>query len=88
MLRELPPTAGLPLRVGDLLPGGRTTADALAAVLSLPAPIVASSGAAALWILLETLKAQRPGRVSVVVPAFTCPLVALAVAQAGLRLRL
>jgi len=88
MLRELPPTAGLPLQAGDLLPGGGTTADTLAAVLDLPRPIVASSGAAALWILLETLKDQRPGRGSVVVPAFTCPLVALAVAQAGLRLRL
>ena len=88
MLRELPPTAGLPLRVGDLLRGGGSTADALAAELGLPTPIVASSGAAALWILLETLKRQRPGRGSVVVPAFTCPLVALAVAQAGLRVRL
>jgi dTDP-4-amino-4,6-dideoxygalactose transaminase len=88
MLRELPPTAGLPLQAGDLLPGGGTTADSLAEVLDLPTPIVASSGAAALWILLETLKAQRPGRGSVIVPAFTCPLVALAVAQAGLRLRL
>jgi len=88
VLRELPPTAGLPLHAGDLLPCGGTTADSLAAALDLPTPIVASSGAAALWILLETLKAQRPGRGSVVVPAFTCPLVALAVAQAGLRLRL
>jgi perosamine synthetase len=88
VLRELPPTAGLPLRAGDLLPGRGGTAASLGDALGLPAPIATSSGAAGLWILLETLKTLRPGRGTVVVPAFTCPLVALAVQQAGLHVRL
>jgi perosamine synthetase len=87
VLRELPPTAGLPLRLGDLLTRPADAGAALGQRLQLPPPIFTSSGSAALWILLETLKAQRPGRSIVVVPAFTCPLVALAVHQAGLGLR-
>jgi dTDP-4-amino-4,6-dideoxygalactose transaminase len=47
-----------------------------------------SSGAAALWIALEGLKQRNPGRRFVIIPAFTCPLVALAVRQAGLVPRL
>ena len=88
MLRELPPTAGLPLQAGDLLPGRAGTPDDFGRALQLPAPILTSAGSAALWILLESLKAERPGRTRVVVPAFTCPLVAIAVHQAGLELRL
>jgi perosamine synthetase len=88
MLRELPPTAGLPLQAGDLLPGRAATPDALGQALQLPTPILTSAGSAALWILLESLKVQRPGRTRVIVPAFTCPLVAIAVHQAGLELRL
>jgi dTDP-4-amino-4,6-dideoxygalactose transaminase len=85
--RELPPTAGLPLQAGDLL-GAAAAADGLGRTLQLAEPLFASSGAAALWLLLETLKARRPDRSTVVVPAFTCPLVALAVHQAGLELRI
>lgn len=86
MLRELPPTAGLPLRLRDLLTLPADADSALGLTLGLPPPIITSSGSAALWVVLEALKIQRPGRSSVVVPAFTCPLVALAVHQAGLTL--
>ena len=88
MQRELPPTAGLPLQAGDLRPGRSGTPQGLGLALQLPTPVVTSSGSAALWILLETLKAERPGRRTVIVPGFTCPLVAIAARQAGLTLRL
>ncbi|MBU6248880.1 MAG: DegT/DnrJ/EryC1/StrS family aminotransferase, partial [Xanthomonadaceae bacterium] len=45
-------------------------------------------GTAALLIALATLRERAPGRDVVVVPAFTCPLVAIAVHRLGLTLRL
>jgi hypothetical protein len=85
---ELPPTAGLPLRLGDLRPGAATLADDVAALLGTPPLQLECSGTAALLIALTTLRELRPQRLRVVVPAFTCPLVAIAVQQAGLELQL
>ncbi len=86
--QELPPTAGLPLHWHDLRPGTPALAAALAAQLGTPPLQLACSGTACLLIALTTLAALRPQRRVVVVPAFTCPLVAIAVHQAGLELRL
>ncbi len=84
--REIPPTAGLPLRWSDLLP--RINSDSLearlAALLEVPAVQVECSGTAALIIALTTLKGMS-GRLSVIIPAYTCPLVALAIMHCGLR---
>ena len=87
--RELPPTAGLPLRWRDFIPG-RNPSDfesSLARFLKVPAVRVECSGTACLLIALETLK-RLSDRRTVVVPAYTCPLVPMAVARAGLRIRL
>jgi dTDP-4-amino-4,6-dideoxygalactose transaminase len=84
-----PPTAGLPLAASDLWP--RTGVDlgaALADFLGLPALQMTCSGTAALVIALTALKQRSPSRTEVIVPAYTCPLVALAVAHCGLQLRL
>jgi perosamine synthetase len=85
---ELPPTAGLPLRLGDLHPGAPTLAADIAALLDTPPLQLECSGTAALLIALITLRELQPQRRRVVVPAFTCPLVAIAVQQAGLELQL
>ena len=85
---ELPPTAGLPLRLGDLLPGAPTLANDVAALLDTPPLLLECSGTASLLIALTTLRELQPQRRRVVVPAFTCPLVAIAVQQAGLELQL
>ena len=85
---ELPPTAGLPLRPGDLRPGAPALADNLAALLGTPPLQLECSGTASLLIALTTLRELQPQRRRVVVPAFTCPLVAIAVQQAGLELEL
>jgi Predicted pyridoxal phosphate-dependent enzyme apparently involved in regulation of cell wall biogenesis len=85
---ELPPTAGLPLRLADLRPGAATLAADIAAQLGTPPPQLECSGTAALLITLTTLRERQPQRRRVVVPAFTCPLVAIAVQQAGLELQL
>ncbi|KZC34978.1 nucleotide sugar aminotransferase [Rhodanobacter sp. FW510-R12] len=84
---ELPPTAGLPLRLADLRPGAPTLADDVAALLGTPPLSLTCSGTAALLLTLTTLRELAPRR-RVVVPAYTCPLVAIAVQQAGLELQL
>ena len=87
--QELPPTAGLPLRWRDLLPGGAPTlARDVAAQLGTPPLQLECSGTASLLIALTTLRELQPGRRRVVVPAYTCPLVAIAVREAGLELQL
>ena len=85
----LPPTAGLPLRAADLLPwGDADLATALAQWLGVPAVQLECSGTSALMVALQTLRRLAPGRSEVIAPAYTCPLVALAVAHCGLQLRL
>lgn len=86
--QELPPTAGLPLRPRDLLPGPPNLADDIAKWLGTPPLQLECSGTACLLIALSTLRDLQPQRRRVVVPAYTCPLVAIAVHQAGLDLQL
>jgi dTDP-4-amino-4,6-dideoxygalactose transaminase len=85
---ELPPTAGLPISFADFT---RRPAQAFGAGLKdwldLPEPIVTCSGTAALVVALHTLRQRSPDRNELIVPAYTCPLVALAAQMApGLRL--
>ncbi|WP_106802355.1 DegT/DnrJ/EryC1/StrS family aminotransferase [Pseudomonas sp. S5D5] len=75
---EIPPTAGLPLRWRDLLNLSGDLAPALARQFSLPLPTLTCSGTAALIIALRVLQQRMPGRTRLIVPAYTCPLVALA----------
>ena len=86
--QELPPTAGLPLRARDLLPGPPNLAADVASLLGTPPLQLECSGTACLLIALTTLREMQPQRRRVVVPAYTCPLVAIAVQQAGLELQL
>jgi dTDP-4-amino-4,6-dideoxygalactose transaminase len=85
---ELPPTAGLPLKLADLRPGPASLASDIAAQLGVPALQLECSGTACLLIALLTLRELHPQRRRVVVPAYTCPLVAIAVHKAGLELQL
>jgi len=86
MLCEIPPTAGMPLFPGDFLSGsGQADLEtALAEFLQVEATQIESSGTACLVIALAALS-ETDRRKSVIVPAYTCPLVALAIRQAGLR---
>jgi len=86
---EIPPTAGLPPRWRDLAgvaPHGGDLGRAAAAFLGVEDVLATCSGTAALIIALTALQ-RMSGRRTVVVPGWTCPLVALAVAHCGLRLR-
>lgn len=85
----VPPTAGLPLGLADLAPGGTNNlGTAMARFLGVEAALITCSGTAALCAALTALRQRAPERDTVVVPAYTCPLVALAVARCGLRLQL
>ncbi|HEV7424728.1 MAG TPA: DegT/DnrJ/EryC1/StrS family aminotransferase [Thermoanaerobaculia bacterium] len=83
--REVPPTAGLPLHWRDFVPRHKTPSleEALAEFLNVPSVRLECSGTAALVIALTTLK-RASSRRSVIIPAYTCPLVALAVLHCGL----
>ncbi len=93
MFRELP-RAGMPLCWKDI---ARTcysfffSAEEFESVFArwLPAhkAYVVSSGRAALWLILRILK-ESSTRNEVVIPAYTCPTVPLAVARTGLTVRL
>lgn len=86
--REIPPTAGLTPHWRDLLPTRDTALDrAAAAFLGTDVVQIECSGTACLVIALDALH-RLDGRRAVIVPAYTCPLVALAVAHRGLELRL
>jgi len=85
---EVPPTAGLPPRWRDLLPSGAgDLARAAAGFIGVDEVQLECSGTASLVIALTAMH-RLSGRRAVIVPAYTCPLVALAVAHCGLELRL
>ena len=88
MPRELPPTAGLPLHLTDLWPGRAPFAERVAAWLRVDELQLECSGTAAMVVALRAMHRLRPQRDEVVVPAWTCPLVALAIHRAGLKPRL
>lgn len=86
---EVPPTAGLPPLWRDLLPNAAASdlARGAAQFLRTQSVQLECSGTASLVVALATLH-RLSGRRTVIVPAYTCPLVALAVAHCGLELRL
>ena len=85
----VPPTAGLPLHLADLRPWGNADlGPALAAWLGVPAVQLECSGTSALMVALAVLQRLAPARSEVVIPAYTCPLVPLAIAASGLQPRL
>ncbi|PIT58788.1 DegT/DnrJ/EryC1/StrS family aminotransferase [Snodgrassella alvi] len=85
---ENPPTAGLPLKWSDWLPTQQSLPDSVSAQLNLSPLQVTCSGTAALIVALTTLAQQHPQRKTVIVPAYTCPLVALAIHHCGLQIQL
>ena len=88
--REIPLIAGLPLHSQDLLSFDTrpSLADYLAKQLDIPDPLLTCSGTAAFMVALRALHRKAPSRHVVVIPAYTCPLVPIAVRQLGLSLRL
>ena len=90
--KELPPTAGLPLTAADFaaaFAGGAKGSfeNALATFLQVSDVDVLSSGTLCLSIAFEALK-ELTGRSRVILPGYTCPLVAIAAHAAGMEILL
>ncbi|MBX9723112.1 MAG: DegT/DnrJ/EryC1/StrS family aminotransferase, partial [Candidatus Obscuribacterales bacterium] len=92
-MNELPPTAGLPLEWQDFLSAFFAANDdagflsSLAKFVDVPELDIFSSGTLCLSIAFETLK-RITGRSKVIIPAYTCPLVAIAARAAGVEVLL
>lgn len=84
---EIPPTAGLPLYFRDLFPSrSESFPKQLAKFMGVSTVGVECSGTASLIVILETLR-RLSNRKTVVIPAYTCPLVVFAIVQSRLQLR-
>jgi perosamine synthetase len=84
---EIAPTAGLAPRWRDLvaLRRGPTLEQAVCAQLGLPDIEIVGTGTAGLLIAFTYLKRRSRRRRTVIVPGYTCPLVVIAAAAAGLQ---
>jgi len=82
--REIPPTNGLSLRARDfVMRPDQSLPQAVQRWLHLPnEPLITCSGTVALVLALEVLARLAPQRDEVIVPAYTCPIVVLAIARA------
>jgi len=82
-----PPTAGWPIYLRDVFGGfflrGKFEDD-LKSYLRLPYARVVTSGTAAFYLILESLK-NISAKKRVIIPSYTCPLVPLAIERACLK---
>ncbi|MBU0548226.1 MAG: DegT/DnrJ/EryC1/StrS family aminotransferase [Candidatus Omnitrophica bacterium] len=92
LIKEVPPTAGWPIKTKSLLPPlfkrlpkGLLEED-FKKYLSAPSALLTYSGTAAFYLILESIK-KLSGRKTVIIPAFVCPLIPLAIKRAGLKIR-
>jgi dTDP-4-amino-4,6-dideoxygalactose transaminase len=90
LFREIPPTAGLPIRAIDIFSAffkrnqtGSLEED-FKAYLGASYAAVTYSGTAAFYIILESLK-KLSSKKTVLIPSFICPLIPLAIKRAGLK---
>lgn len=84
LFHEPPPTAGLPLSMLDFFPSKTSLEEGLAAFLQQEYVQIESSGTAAIMVALAALK-RLSNRRSVIIPAYTCPFVPLAILRCGLK---
>lgn len=88
-LHRSPPVA-TPLPIADWLAGltpGRALTKfqaGLTAYLGQPVSLLASSGRASLYLLLDSLRQLHPGRTTVLLPAYTCPALVKVILDVGL----
>lgn len=92
LIREIPPTAGWPLTIKSLItslfrkhPQGLLEED-FKNYLGAPSALLTYSGTTAFYLILETLKKLSPKK-TVIIPAFICPLIPLAIKRSGLNIK-
>ena len=91
-IREIPPTAGWPLTIRSLItsclkkhPQGLLEED-FRKHLGASGALLTYSGTAAFYLILETIK-KLSNKKTVIIPAFICPLIPLAIKKAGLIIK-
>ena len=90
IFREIPPTAGFPLYLKDLLSPLKTSPeddfleDDFRQFLDVGYARITCSGTAAFYLILESLKKISDKR-KVIIPSYVCPLIPLAIKRAGLE---
>ncbi|MDD2689491.1 MAG: DegT/DnrJ/EryC1/StrS family aminotransferase [Candidatus Omnitrophica bacterium] len=92
IFKEIPPTAGFPFRLKDLLSilarknRQGTLENDFKGYLGVSYARLTCSGTAAFYIILESLKNNSTKR-TVIIPSFVCPLLPLAINRAGFKAR-
>ncbi|MCK9572666.1 MAG: aminotransferase class V-fold PLP-dependent enzyme, partial [Candidatus Omnitrophica bacterium] len=92
IFREIPPTAGWPLQAKGLLAAlennknSRSLNDDFKNYLGCSYAKTVYSGTAAFYIILESLK-KISAKKTVIIPAFACPLIPLAIKRANLKIQ-
>lgn len=92
LIREIPPTAGWPLTIRSLVtslfkkhPQGLLEED-FKKYLEAKEAVLTYSGTAAFYLILEAIK-KISSKKTVIIPAFICPLIPLAIKRAGLNIK-
>jgi len=92
LIREIPPTAGWPLTIKSLIfssfkkhPKGLLEED-FKRHLGASGAQLSYSGTAAFYLILESIK-KLSSKKTVIIPAFICPLIPLAIKRAGLNIK-
>jgi len=92
LIREIPPTAGWPLTIKSLIPSlfKKNTKGLLEEdfrkYLGAPCALLTCSGTSAFYLILGSIK-KLSGRRTIIIPAFVCPLIPLAIKRAGLNIK-
>ncbi len=92
LIREIPPTAGWPLTIKSLILSsfkkhskGLLEED-FKIYLGASEAVLTYSGTTAFYLILETIK-KLSSKKTVIIPAFICPLLPLAIKRAGLNIK-
>jgi len=92
LFREIPPTAGWPIQTRNLIPHlfkklpKGLLEEEFKKYLRSPSALLTYSGTAAFYLILESLK-ELSSRKTLVIPAFVCPLIPLAIKRSGLKIK-
>lgn len=91
IVREIPPTAGIPLYLRDFLSAFKLMLSAkpyleddFKRYLNVQYARITCSGTVAFYLILESLK-KVSNKKTVIIPSYICPLIPLAIEKAGLR---
>ena len=86
IFKEIPPTAGFGLKFSDILGGFEPNnfENCLKEYLQAEFAKVTYSGTAAFYFILEAIK-ELTSKKTIIIPAYICPLIPLAIKKAGLK---